>query len=188
MDSEGQAEGGRPASSPGSTFWITGLPGCGKSTLAQALALRLRAIGRSVVRLDGDRLRPILGERYSFARSDRRAMARLYGRLCRELSGQGHDVVCATVSMFHDVHAWNRLNLPGYREIYIKVSVETLIARHPRGLQAAARAGRVRNVPGVDLAVDEPLHPDVLVEDDGERSAAEISDTVFATLWPAEPR
>ncbi len=176
---------GWPAGPAGTTYWVTGLPGAGKSTLARALADRLRATGRSVVALDGGRLRPIIGARHGYGRADRQAMGHAYGQLCREFSGQGHDVVCATVSLFDEVRRWNRDNIAAYREIYLRVSIDTLIARHPKGLQAAARAGRIRNVPGVDLAIEEPRLPDVLIDDDGDLSPEEVAGAVFGQLWPS---
>lgn len=171
----------------GAVYWVTGLPGSGKSTLARALASRLRRSGRTVVRLDGDSIRPIIGVRLGYGQADRRVMAMVYARLCREFAAQGHDVVCATVSMFEEARGWARSEVPDYREIYLQASVETLVARHPKGLLAAGHAGRIRNVPGIDLAVEVPGAPDVLVEDDGTQSAQEIAAEVIARLWPQAP-
>src|SRR4051794_36473720 len=46
-----------PVTTTGATVWLTGLPAAGKSTIARALARRLRSEGRSVAVLDGDLLR-----------------------------------------------------------------------------------------------------------------------------------
>src|SRR5688500_8175924 len=104
--------------SGGKVFWITGLSGAGKSSVAQLLARRLRERGQAVVHLDGDVIREVLGlEKTSYDREDRKRLAGIYGRLCRAMASQGIDVICATISMFHDVRRWNRKNIPGYREI-----------------------------------------------------------------------
>lgn len=173
------------ASPPGAVYWVTGLPGAGKSTLARALAAQLAREGRPVLRLDGDRIRPIIGLRLSFNQSDRRVMAMTYAKLCQEFAGQGLDVVCATVSMFKDARNWARAEIPGYREVYLRVAPEVLAARHPKGLIAAGRAGRIRNIPGVDLPVEPPEAADVTIDDDGRRSAAEIAAAVIDRLWPS---
>jgi adenylylsulfate kinase-like enzyme len=170
------------AGAPGLVYWITGLPGAGKSTLARRLTEALQSQGRPVVCLDGGRIRPIVGARYSFGLADRRAMAMIYVRLCAEFAGQGLDVVCATVSLVSEARCWGRAHIGGYREIYLRAAPATLAERLPKGLIAAARAGRLRNIPGVDLPIEEPASPEVLVDDDGACPAEMVAQRVLAAL------
>jgi adenylylsulfate kinase len=138
--------------------------------------------GRSVVQLDGDRIRAVLGGRFGYGQADRRALAETYARLCLELTTQGHDVVCSTVSMFHDVRRWSRENIASYCEVYLNVPIAELAERHPRGLYAAAIAGRVRNVPGVDLPVELPETPDIRIDNDGSKTPSAVAAELFAGL------
>ena len=165
------------AASCGRVYWVTGLPGSGKTTLALALAERLLGCRRSVVQLDGDRMRAVLGGRYGYSQGDRRALASIYGRFCKELAGQGHDVVCATVSMFHEVRAWNRGHIGDYCEIYLRAPIDLLVHRHPRGLYARGLGGHIRNVPGVDMAFEEPEAPDLMLD------AGQSAERVVADLF-----
>ena len=143
----------------GRVFWITGLSGAGKSTLARALQARLP---QSIL-LDGDELRAVLGATASgFDRQSRLELARTYARLCGLLAGQGHTVIMATISLFHEIHAWNRENLPGYREIFLDVPEEVRRRRDPKGLYAAAQAGSVRQMAGAETPVDLPQAPHVV--------------------------
>src|SRR5438045_4028767 len=89
-------------------YWLTGLSGAGKSTLARKLVDHLRGEGRTAVLLDGDDLRAVLGADNAHTSSDRLALALCYARLCALLGMQGVDVVIATISLFHEVHTWNR--------------------------------------------------------------------------------
>src|ERR1700683_519240 len=102
----------------GTVVWITGLSGAGKTTLSKAVALRLRSHGDVVVLLDGDELRAVFGavavNVQNHGREGRLALAMQYARLCRVLANQGLTVVIATISLFREVHAWNRENLPNY--------------------------------------------------------------------------
>lgn len=148
----------------GCVYWVTGLSGSGKTTLSQALVERLGSLGRSVVQLDGDRMRAILGGRFGYTQSDRHLLAQTYGRLCKELGEQGHDVVCATVSMFHDVRAWNRDNIRHYVEIYLRMAIDQLVERHPKGLYSRGLAGHIRHVPGIDIVLEEPEAPDLILD------------------------
>jgi adenylylsulfate kinase len=145
-------------------YWITGLSGAGKSTVAELLAKRLRAHGQPVVQLDGDMLRDIFSPAAGHDTQDRLRLAQAYGRLCRAVAAQGIDVVCSTISMFHAVRRWNRDHIPSYREIYLSVPLSELQRRDSKGLYRGAREGGTRNVVGVDLRAELPETPDLTVE------------------------
>lgn len=151
----------------GHVFWITGLPGAGKSTIGRSLFNSLKSEHSNTVYLDGDAFREILGEERGYTLEDRKQLALLYGRVCRMLASQGINVVCTTVSMFHNVRNWNRENIPSYIEIYLKVPMETLIARDQKQLYSRAMKGEIKNVVGVDIEMEEPANPDVLLINDG---------------------
>ena len=167
----------------GTVYWFTGLSGAGKSTLAAVFCDRLRASGRTVVCLDGDRLREVFGADLGHSLDDRRASAMRNSRLCQLLAEQGVDVVCATISMFHACQEWNRANLPYYREIYVRAARTTLENRDHKGIYAGVRRGELTNVMGIDLPVEEPQQPDVVVDNDGQRSPAEVVSSLWRDLF-----
>ena len=103
-------------------------------------------------------------------------------RLCRMLSDQGVDVVCATISMFRECREWNREHIPSYREIYLRVPIETLIERDQKQLYSQALRGEIRNVMGVDIEIEEPESPDVIVANDGSHAAEMVVDHVLREL------
>ncbi len=100
----------------GRVVWITGLSGAGKSTVSEALVERLLQANPKTLFLDGDALREVLAvtavDGADHGRSQRLDLAMRYARLCRLLASQGFTVVIATISLFREVHAWNRANLP----------------------------------------------------------------------------
>ena len=164
---------------PGQVFWITGLSAAGKTTVAQQLWVRLRTLGRPAVFLDGDALRQIIAEDLGHSRDDRRRSAMRNARICRVLSVQGVDVVCATVSLFHDVHRWNRTNIPRYHEIYLRVPLQELMRRDQKGLYERARNGELSHVVGVDIPAEEPLTPDLIVDNYGDFTADAAIDLIL---------
>lgn len=153
----------------GTVYFFTGLSGAGKTTLGELFFNRLRAQKDSVVLLDGDRIRPVYNEDIGYTDEDRIKGASRTFRVCKMLSDQGLDVVVCSICMYSAVRAWNRENIPNYREIYIKVGRETLLQRNQKGLYTSGR-----NVVGVDLPFDEPKSPDFVVCNDGEESPLEI--------------
>jgi len=151
----------------GCVYWITGLSGAGKTTLGRELWQRLRSAGRSAIFLDGDMLREVIAEDLGHNLANRRKSAMRNARLCRMLASQGSDVVCPTISMFHEVQRWNRENIPHYREIYLRVPMDELQRRDAKGIYAAARRGDLRDVVGLDVAAELPEAPDLILDNFG---------------------
>lgn len=162
-----------PDVTPGRVFWITGLAGSGKSTISRDLTRALRARGRSVVYLDGDILRATVAEDIGHSIEDRIRVAGRYGRFCKMLSDQGVWVVAAFIALFHEAQRWNRENIDDYVEVFVSVPMEELIARDQKGLYSRARAGEIQNVVGIDIPAEFPETPELVVENHGEREAAE---------------
>ena len=173
---------------PGRVFWITGLSGAGKSTVGERLWRQLRAAGRGAIFLDGDELRATIAEDLGHLIHDRRRSAMRNGRLCRLLAEQGIDVVCATISMFRDVQQWNRAHIPGYFEIYLRVPMAEIERRDPKGIYACARRGKAANVVGIDIAVEEPEAPDVVLENYGALDADAAVDLIWKRVVGYESR
>lgn len=165
----------------GSVYWITGLSAAGKTTVATKLCARLRRAGRAAVLLDGDRLRAVLEAGEAYAPEDRLRLAMTYARLCRELAGQGLDVVCATISMFHAVREWNRAQIAQYHEIYLRVPAEVLGRRDPKRLYAGQRQGSQVQVVGRDIVPELPLAPDLTIDNDGAVTPDEAVERIWAT-------
>jgi adenylylsulfate kinase-like enzyme/phosphohistidine swiveling domain-containing protein len=177
-ESEHEAASGR-------VFWITGLSGAGKTTLGRELCSRLRAAGRPVTFLDGDALRSVIAEDLGHSAVDRRRSAMRNARLCRLLAEQGADVVCATISLFHEVQRWNRENIPGYREIYLRVPIDELRRRDSKGIYAGAQRGDMRDVVGVDVPAETPEAPDLVLDNYGALDVATAVDRIVSVFGGA---
>ncbi len=152
----------------GKVIWITGLSGSGKTTLAKEVVARLRSADQTILMLDGDEIRSVFGatkaSSINHGRVGRLALAMQYVKLCQLIANQGVTVVCSTISMFKEVHSWNRENQPSYLEVYLKVPLSELRNRDPKGIYRRFDSGELSNVAGLDLQVDEPKSPDILFE------------------------
>lgn len=175
----------------GRVVWITGLSGAGKTTLASALVESLSTVERAVVLLDGDELRKIFAVNTSnsenYSRDGRITLALQYSRLCMLLAKQGFTVVIATISLFKEIHSWNRANLPNYFEVYLKVPVEELRRRDPKGIYRRFFAGQLTDVAGLDVPIDEPEAADWVVEFESGRPATVLAEDCLRKLCKSPP-
>jgi glutamine kinase len=171
---------------PGQVFWITGFSGAGKTTIGRQLWSRLRTTGRPAVFLDGDALRQVIAEDLGHGADDRRRSAMRNARICQAIAAQGMDVVCATISLFHAVHRWNRTNIPGYTEIYLRVPLEELMRRDEKGIYERASRGELANVVGLDLPAEEPEAPDLVLDNYGKLDPAAAVDAIWSRLIAPE--
>lgn len=163
----------------GTVYFFTGLSGAGKTTVGSLFYQRLKNTKPNAVYLDGDEIRVAFGEDVGYTNDERLRWAGRIFRVCRLLSDQGIDVVCCSIAMFDTVRRWNREHIPNYKEIYIRVKKETLIQRNQKGLYTGGS-----NVVGVDLPFDEPQSPDLVLQNDGERTPLELVEEIEGALYP----
>ena len=174
----------------GQVIWITGLSGAGKTTLANELITSLKQRDLRPILLDGDILRKLLKVPHktkdSHTRESRIELALKYAQMCRLLSSQGFTVVIATISMFNEVYAWNRANLPRFFEIYLKVPIKELRSRDPKNIYQRHTDGDLRNVAGLDLVVDQPYESNLTLDFENQpsiwQSPKSLADHVMSQL------
>lgn len=151
----------------GQVIWITGLSGSGKTTLATQIYSELNIRKIPVILLDGDEIRKILNSKNSFEldmeRSARLEVAFKYAKLCKYLSDQNFIVIISTISLFKEIHLWNRDNISNYYEVFLDVPIELLIKRDSKNIYSDFQKGIRKNVAGMDLKVDFPSNPDRIV-------------------------
>ena len=154
----------------GTVYFFTGLSGAGKTTIGGLFHRRLKATKPNVVLLDGDEIRVAFGEDVGYTQEERLRWAGRIFRVCKLLASQGIDVVVCSIAMYDEIRAWNRENIENYREIYLKVTHETLYRRDQKRLYSS----KTKNVVGVDLPWDEPGHSSIVVQNDGAEPPEEI--------------
>lgn len=168
----------------GATVWLTGLPSAGKTTLAAALAERLRGEGHRAEVLDGDEIRTFLTAGLGFSRADRDTNVQRIGFVAELLASHGVTVLVPVIAPYADSReaVRKRHGAAGtpYLEVHVATPVQVCAQRDVKGLYAKQAAGELTGLTGVDDPYEEPADPDLRLETDG-RSVAE-SATALHTL------
>ena len=173
----------RAAAHRGCVLWFTGLSGCGKSTVANAVDCLLYERGCRTFLLDGDNVRhglnasPALlvarhgadfAKRFGlgFGPQDREENIRRIGAVA-ELFGQAAIItLTAFISPYRRDREAVRAMLPAgdFVEIHVKAPLEVCERRDPKGLYKKARAGETKGFTGIDDPYEEPLSPEIVLD------------------------
>lgn len=165
----------------GATVWLTGLPSAGKTTIARALADRLRKAGRPVEVLDGDEIREFLSAGLGFSRADRHLNVQRIGFVAELLASHGVTAVVPVIAPYADsreaVRVRHQSAGTGYLEVHVATPVEVCSVRDVKGLYAKQAAGEISGLTGVDDPYEAPADPDLRIaahEQSVEESAAAL--------------
>ncbi|MFO1079863.1 MAG: sulfate adenylyltransferase subunit CysN [Reyranellaceae bacterium] len=169
--------------------WLTGLPGSGKSTIANLLERKLVDLGRQTMLLDGDNLRHGLNADLAFDPASRSENVRRVGEVAKLMTDAGLIVLVALVSPFRADRLRSAALLPEGRflEIYVEAPLEVCRQRDPKGLYDKAARGRITDLTGQTQPYEPPEAP-ALVLHTAEMTAEEAADQVLeAVLYASRP-
>lgn len=152
----------------GLTVFFTGLSGAGKSTIANALLVKLmEAGGRPVTLLDGDIVRTHLSSELGFSREHRDLNVLRIGFVASEITKNGGIAICAPIAPYATTRQQVREMIEevgGFVEVHVSTPLPVCEARDRKGLYAKARAGLIKGFTGIDDPYEEPVEPDVRLD------------------------
>ncbi|MFO8234364.1 MAG: adenylyl-sulfate kinase [Bacteroidales bacterium] len=152
----------------GVVVWMTGLSGCGKSTIATDLQKKLFEMNCNVFVLDGDNVRHGLNSNLGFSPEDREENIRRIGEVAHLFAESGTITITSFISPYKKDRANARkLNEPeDFIEIYVKAPLSVCEKRDPKGLYKKARQGIIPEFTGISAPYEEPENPEILIETD----------------------
>jgi len=174
-----------PPSHPhGLVIFLTGLPGAGKSTLAQALAGMLEQAGRAVTLLDGDEVRRLLSSELGYSRSHRDLNVLRIGYVATEVARHGGVAICAQIAPYAAARAEvrRRAGAAGrFLLVHVSTPLEVCERRDPKHHYAKARAGLLPGFTGVSDPYEAPDDAEVVI-DTQNCTPLEGAETIVARL------
>ena len=157
-----------PRSKQGFTVFFTGLSGSGKSTIANALMVKLMETGdRPVTLLDGDLVRKNLSSELGFSKEHRDINIRRIGYVASEITKNGGIAICAPIAPYTATRRAVRELIEGlgaFVEIHVATSLEECERRDRKGLYKLAREGKIKEFTGISDPYEEPKMPELRIE------------------------
>jgi adenylylsulfate kinase len=161
--------------------WFTGLSSAGKTTISQALYLKLQNRGHQLEWLDGDAVRQHLSKDLGFSAADRNENIRRIGELAAQFTARGAIVLVSAISPYRAARDEMRRRIGDFLEVWVHAPLEVCEDRDIKGIYRRARAGELQHVTGIDDPYEYPLSPDVECRTDREtldQSVAKVLEAV----------
>ncbi len=160
-----------PRAKQGFTVFFTGLSGSGKSTIANALMVKLMEMGgRPVTLLDGDVVRKHLSSELGFSKEHRDINIKRIGYVASEITKNGGIAICAPIAPYTATRRAVREMIEAYGafvEVHVATSLEECEARDRKGLYKLAREGKIKEFTGISDPYEEPTTPELRVDTTG---------------------
>ncbi len=174
-----------PKRKQGFTVFFTGLSGSGKSTIANALQVKLLEMGgRAVTLLDGDIVRKNLSSELGFSKEHRDINILRIGFVASEITKNGGACICAPIAPYTAIRRKVRETiepLGGFLEVHVATSIEVCEERDRKGLYAQARAGKIKGFTGIDDPYEAPENPELRI-DTGDLSPDQAAQQIILKL------
>lgn len=148
-------------------FWMSGLSGSGKSTIAVQFEKRMTEEGHAAFMIDGDTVRSGLCSGLGFSVEDRHENLRRIAHLARTIAESGQTVVVCTISPDRESRETAREVIgdsADFFEVYVKASLEVCASRDPKGLYKRAFAGELQSFTGVSAPYEPPVDADIVLD------------------------
>lgn len=160
-----------PRAKQGFTVFFTGLSGSGKSTIANALMVKLMEMGgRPVTLLDGDVVRKHLSSELGFSKEHRDINIKRIGYVASEITKNGGIAICAPIAPYTATRRAVREMVEAYgafAEVHVATPIEECEKRDRKGLYKLAREGKIKEFTGISDPYEEPSAPELRVDTTG---------------------
>ena len=161
----------------GILFWITGLSGSGKTSIAKLIKKDIvEKYGPTIV-LSGDDLRKIF-KLNKYDRLSRLENGLKFSNFCKKITDQKINVIFAVVGMFDKIRSQNKKNIQNYVEIFIQSNLKKIIKKRKKKIYHKG----ITNIVGLDIKPELPKKPNLIIKNDFKKRLENLSKKVFLEI------
>ena len=158
-------------------FWITGLSGSGKTSIAKKILPFVKKKYGPTIHLDGDDLRNIMDLKgYSY--KARVSNAVKFTKLGKHITDQGINVIFSLVGLINKPRAWNRKNIKKYVEIFIKSDLKKTISRDTKKIYK-----NKKNTVGLSIKPQFPKNAHIIIDNTFDKTFNELGEELSLKIY-----
>lgn len=152
-------------SQKGTCFWLTGLSGSGKTTIAKLTAEKLHSDGILTQVLDGDNIRLGVNKNLTFSEEDRTENIRRIAEITKLFIENGVVTICCFISPTKKMRSLAKkiIGSKDFNEIFVNTSLEDCTKRDTKGLYKKAALGEIKNFTGISAPFEEPISAELII-------------------------
>ena len=154
----------------GILFWITGLSGSGKSTIAKKIKKKISHLYGPTIELSGNDLRKIF-KLNKYTKKARTEYLLKYLHFCKLITNQKINLIFNLIGMYNKARRWNRKNIDNYVEIYIKADIQKIIKLKKKEIYKKNR----KNIVGLDIKAEFPKKPHITINNNFTKNIEVLS-------------
>ena len=160
----------------GILFWLTGLPGAGKTSIANKIINPINKKFGNTILLNGDDIRKIF-ELKDYSLIGRKRIGMQYSKLFQKITNQKINVLFAGGVLIEEVRKRNKKNIDNYVEIYLKSDQRKIISKNFKKLYL-----KTNNLVGLKIKPEYPTKPDIIINNDFKKSIKKLSEDLIVKI------
>ena len=163
----------------GILFWITGLSGSGKTTIAKKIRKQISKLYGPTIIVSGDDLRRIFNlNEYDYL--SRLNYSRKFCKFAKFITNQKINLIFAIVGMMNEPRKWNRKNIDNYLEIYIKSNIKKIISQKKKKIYFISKTKK--NIVGINIKPELPKNYDILIQNNFNKSLSKLANELISKI------
>ena len=161
----------------GILFWVTGLSGSGKSSIAKKIFPEIKKKYGPTILVNGDNMRKIFNLK-KYDKDSRLNNAMNFSKFSEFVTKQKINIIFANIGMFHKARNRNKNKITNYIEIYIEAKIKKIIQK---GKKKTYKKNNT-NIVGKDIIPELPKSPHIIIRNDFSKNVVQLSDEVLKKM------
>ena len=115
----------------------------------------------------------ILSQKYT--KKDRLSLAYKYSNLAKIINKNNINVIVSTISLFHEIHDFNRAHFNNYTEIFLNRDIKDIKKDDVKSVYK-----KRENIVGIDINAEYPENPDYIFKNIKEEDYPKLSKSIVS--------